>query len=74
MTHHLAQWQFSTVNEVEVLVCYIITTCEYCAEVLPQLEETVKSRVDSAYKYEIDVQLEQDAFHDLTISAIRVSE
>ncbi len=60
-------------DEGEVSVCYIVNTCEYCADILPQLETTVKSRVDAMYKDDIDLHVEQNTFHDIITIAIRVS-
>ncbi len=64
--------QFPAVNEGEMSVCYIVNTCEYCVEVLPQLEGTVKSRVDPKFEGDVDLSSEQDAFHDVISTAIRV--
>ncbi|CAM9440950.1 unnamed protein product, partial [Phaeothamnion confervicola] len=44
----------------EVGVCYVINTAEYCAEILPQLEEMIRNKIEPSYKDSIDMRAEQD--------------
>jgi hypothetical protein len=49
----------------ESLVCYIINTGEYCAEVVPQLEQLIKSKMAETYREKVDLSSEVDVFTDL---------
>lgn len=59
------------VEGVEKEVCYVVNTAEYCADTVPQLEELVKSKIDSAYTEKVSFQTEQDNFYDVIAGAIR---
>mmetsp|Transcript_69 Transcript_69/g.358 ORF Transcript_69/g.358 Transcript_69/m.358 type:complete len:834 (-) Transcript_69:43-2544(-) len=54
----------------EKVLCYVVTTAEYCGETVPQLEELVRQRIDGSYKESIDMANEQDAFQDASAVAI----
>uniref|UniRef100_A0A7S1XQR9 Vps53 N-terminal domain-containing protein n=1 Tax=Phaeomonas parva TaxID=124430 RepID=A0A7S1XQR9_9STRA len=54
----------------ETVICYVVTTAEYCGDTVPQLEDLVRARIDGAYKESIDLADEQDAFHDASASAV----
>jgi len=56
----------------EVMVCHVITTCEYCADTLEALEDLIRDTIDDEYKAKIDMLEDQEAFHDITAKAIRV--
>jgi hypothetical protein len=56
----------------EVMVCHVITTCEYCADTLEALEDLIRDTIDEEYKPKIDMMEDQEAFHDITAKAIRV--
>jgi hypothetical protein len=56
----------------EVMVCHVITTCEYCADTLEALEDLIRDTIDEEFKSKIDMMEDQEAFHDITAKAIRV--
>lgn len=56
----------------EVMVCHVITTCEYCADTLEALEDLIRDTIDEEFKPKIDMMGDQEAFHDITAKAIRV--
>ena len=58
----------------EVIICHVISTCEYCAETVEALEELIVDTMDDKlpYKAKINMSIEQEAFHDLTAKSIRV--
>jgi hypothetical protein len=64
--------QYKITEGGQLMVCYVVNTCEYCSEILPQLEDTIKSKIDEAYKDSIDLTYETDAYHDTISVAIRV--
>ncbi|CAN0348631.1 unnamed protein product [Ectocarpus sp. 6 AP-2014] len=56
----------------EVTVCYVINTAEYCADILPQLEEMVKSKMDASFKEKVDLAEEQEPYYNVITQAVRV--
>ena len=56
----------------EVAICYLINTAEYCSEVIPQLEESIKQRMDPQYASKVDLSTEVDAFVDLMAHSLKV--
>ena len=52
------------------LACYIVNTADYCAENIPKLEENIKSRIDSSFIDQVDMEKQQDDMYD----AINVSD
>jgi len=56
----------------EVTVCYVIDTCEYCADTVEALEDLIRDKIGSKYQNKIDMTEEQDAFQDVTAKCIRV--
>ena len=56
----------------EVTVCYVIDTCEYCADTVEALEDLIRDKIGSKYQDKIDMTEEQDAFQDVTAKCIRV--
>ena len=52
-------------------VCYVVNTAAYCAETIPQLEESIKSKIDDRYKESVDLNHEQESFYDVIAAAIR---
>ena len=56
----------------EVTICYVIDTCEYCADTMEALEDLIRDKIDDKYKDKIDMSGEQEAFHDVTAKGIRV--
>lgn len=56
----------------EVTVCHVIDTCEYCADTVEALEDSIRDRIDAEYEDRVDMSGEQEAFHDVTARGIRV--
>lgn len=61
----------SSSSSAESTVCYIINTCEYCAEVVPQLEQLVKNKISKPLKDKVDFNPEAEAFTELVALALR---
>lgn len=56
----------------EVGICYLINTGEYCAEVVPQLEQLVQQKMAPALASKVDFATETDAFFDLVAYSLKV--
>ncbi len=56
----------------EQSICYLVNTCEYCSEVVPQLEELIKSKMAPALSGQVDMSEEVDAFMDVVAHAIKI--
>jgi hypothetical protein len=56
----------------EVTVCYVIDTCEYCADTVEALEDLIRDKIGSKYQDKIDMSGEEDAFRDVIAKCIRV--
>jgi len=56
----------------EITVCYVIDTCEYCADTVEALEDLIRDKIGSKYQDKIDMSEEQGAFQDVTAKCIRV--
>ena len=67
----------------EVIICHVISTCEYCAETVEALEELIVDTMDdtkkilvnkkpASYRSRVNMTAEQEGFHDLTAKSIRV--
>ena len=48
-----------------------MNTAEYCADTIPQLEETVKTKLSSAFLDKVDMSPEIEVFHDVAAASIR---
>lgn len=53
------------------VACYCLNTAEYCGETVEQLGEIVRSKIDRAYADRVDLEEEQDAFHDIIAAAVK---
>jgi hypothetical protein len=56
----------------EKTVAYVVDTCEYCAETVEALQDLIRDKIDSEYKEKIDMNAEQESFHDASTKAIRL--
>jgi vacuolar protein sorting-associated protein 53 len=56
----------------ELVVCHIINTGEYCVEVVPQLEQMIKAKINPNLADKVDMTKEVDGFHDLVAFAMKV--
>ena len=61
-----------TKENAELGVCYIINTCEYCAEVVPTLESIIQKTIEPELADQVDLSDETDAFLDLSALAVKV--
>mmetsp|Transcript_21277 Transcript_21277/g.49071 ORF Transcript_21277/g.49071 Transcript_21277/m.49071 type:complete len:542 (+) Transcript_21277:146-1771(+) len=57
---------------VEVTVCHVISTCEYCADTIEALEDLIRDTIEEEFKSRIDMVPQQEAFHDVTARCVRV--
>ncbi|KAJ8601265.1 hypothetical protein CTAYLR_003283 [Chrysophaeum taylorii] len=51
--------------------CYCLNTAEYCAETVEQLADIIKSKIQSQYVDQIDLEEQQEAFHDVIAAAVK---
>ena len=56
---------------MEVVLCYLINTAEYCAEVVPQLESLIKSKMKAEYVDKVDLNNELEMFQDSVANIIK---
>jgi hypothetical protein len=54
----------------ELAICYIVNTCEYCAENLPKLQDAIQDKVDEEFKEKIDLDPQRDGFYDTAAQAV----
>jgi len=57
----------------ELNMCYLINTGEYCAEVVPQLEAMIQTKMVPSLSAKVSFETEVDAFMDLVAHCIKVS-
>lgn len=56
--------------EDEIIICRVISTAEYCADVIPKLETQIKSKINVTLEKEIDFTIQCDRFTDVIADAI----
>ncbi len=56
----------------EMNICYLINTGEYCAEVVPQLEQMIQQKIQPTLANKVNFQEEADAFMDLVAYCLKV--
>eukprot|EP01038_Epipyxis_sp_PR26KG_P011126 gene11126-14933_t len=56
----------------EVGICYIVNTGEYCADVVPQLEQMVIQKMSTTFADKVDFNSETEAFLDLVAFCLKV--
>ena len=56
----------------EKAICFLINTGEYCSEVVPQLEQMIKSKIAPELADKVDFANEADLFMDLVAFALKV--
>ena len=60
-------------DEQELRCVYIVNTCEYCLETIPQLHEQIENRISEEYENNVDLKDEaEDNFRRLISESIRV--
>lgn len=57
---------------MEIQICYIVNTGEYCAEVVPQLEQMIQAKIIPSLANKINYSEEVDCFLDLAAHGARV--
>ena len=56
----------------EIAICYLINTGEYCAEVVPTLEQMIQQKIMPNLSSKVSFEPEVDAFMDLVAFCIKV--
>ncbi|CAM9703482.1 unnamed protein product [Laminaria digitata] len=64
--------QHRLADDGEVTVCYVVNTAEYCADILPQLEDMIKSKMDPSFAEKVDLAEEQEPYYNVITQSIRV--
>ncbi|XP_061198063.1 vacuolar protein sorting-associated protein 53 homolog [Saccostrea echinata] len=59
-------------EEEQCRICSILCTAEYCMETSQQLEEKLKEKVDPCLSSQIDLNSEQDTFHNVISNCIQL--
>jgi len=52
-------------DDVELKCVFIINTCEYCIEIIPQLQQSIENQIDEAYCDKVDLDGGCDIFRQL---------
>ncbi|CAM9322492.1 unnamed protein product [Hapterophycus canaliculatus] len=60
------------VDDGEVAVCYVVNTAEYCADILPQLEDMIKAKMGASFAEKVDLTEEQEPYYNVITQAVRV--
>ncbi len=53
-------------------VCHVINTSEYCAITVPKLSENILSKIDDAYKAQVDFEPVESRFFDVVNIAVSI--
>lgn len=62
---------FKLTPGMEVTLCYLLNTGEYCADVVPQLEQLIKSKMLPEYEDRVDFTQEGDMFLDMVAHMLK---
>ena len=58
-------------EDVEMKCVYIINTCEYVLDILPQLQNSIEDRLDPEYIDKVDLsQYSSDIFRELILTSV----
>jgi hypothetical protein len=57
---------------MEITVCHLLNTGEYCAEVVPQLEQMIQAKMAPALASKVDFSTEVDEFMDLVAFCLKI--
>ena len=58
-------------DEVEMKCIYIINTCDYILDIIPQLQSSIEDKIDNEYKDKIDLETHaDDCFKELIRASI----
>ena len=56
---------------VEMKCVYIINTCEYCLDIMPQLSNSIEDKIDEEYRDRIDLNTQaSDLFKELIRASV----
>lgn len=58
------------IQDNESMLCHIINTSKFCSETIEQMEETIRSTIDSPYVARIDTSFQQEAFDEIAAKAM----
>lgn len=58
--------------EVEMVICRVIATAEYCGEVVPQMENLIKEKVHHWLADKVNLNEQGDIFNDLAAHAVGI--
>ena len=64
--------QYRIAQGEESNICYVINTCEYCAETVEALEGSISEQINGDLKNKIDMSSVQDSFNDLIAKSIQI--
>lgn len=53
-------------------ICYVISTCEYCADRVQALQHIIRDTIDDEYKLRVNLAETQEIFHGITVKAIHI--
>lgn len=68
-----SQSQILLTDEQELRCVYLVNTCEYCLETIPQLHQQIEDRISEEFENNIDLKDEaEDLFRELINASIRV--
>lgn len=56
----------------EVTICHAIDTCDYCVDTVEALQDLIIDKIADKYKEKIDMSGEEEVFHDVAATGIRV--
>ncbi len=56
---------YQITKAIEQTLCRILTTCEYCIDTIPALENMMKLKIKNEFKSEVDFQAQIDVYNDL---------
>ena len=60
-------------DEQEQRCVYIVNTCEYCLEVIPQLHQQIEDRISEEFEHNVDLKdIAEDLFRKQIAESIRV--
>ena len=64
------QYRINTGEESNI--CYVLNTCEYCAETVEALQESISEQINDEYKQKIDMSNVQESFNDYIAKSIQI--
>ena len=71
LERHLRQKEQLNERELQ-MACYTVNTAEYVSDTIPQLEQSIKNSIDTAYKEKIDLSGQQEHYSVLSNKAVQL--